>query len=297
MRLKKVGKVKQLANRSFNHSAFVMATLVPTAWMLFANLLQVLLRNAELLNLPRLVGIATGMVWGGIVAWVMNVPQVLYLYRPGGGNKAQRRLFTLSVGGLLISFSALLILGLAQLSLLTVGPISTYILASLVILGLLPTIIGCIKSWRYIYITDPRGVYIAYTGQVLQPYTLYRTGLTWRTPGVEHHLESEESNIHHFRFKDGIFELRYEAVVSFPETPTVPEECKMDPLALYQAASEFLLEHFQEQCAKFTGMQCMKMQPGLKPVEEYVQVPALEPEGYLISIRMQWSGRFKLSDI
>jgi hypothetical protein len=131
----------------------------------------------------------------------------------------------------------------------------------------------------------------------LQPNTLYRTGLTWKTPALEHHLESEENKIYQLHFKDGTFELRYDATVNFPETPVAPEECKMDSLALYEAASDFLLEELQRQCAKFTGMQCMKMQPGLKPAEEYVSVPALEPKGYEVPIRMRWSGKFKLSNV
>jgi hypothetical protein len=132
---------------------------------------------------------------------------------------------------------------------------------------------------------------------VLQPNTLYRTGLTWKTPALEHYLESEENKISRLRFKDGTFELRYDATVSFPETPVVSEECKVDTLAYCNAASEFLLEQLQTQCAKFTGMQCMKMLQGMKPAEEYVYVPALEPKGYEIPIRMRWSGKFKLSDV
>jgi len=132
---------------------------------------------------------------------------------------------------------------------------------------------------------------------VLQPNTLYRTGLTWKTPALDHYLESEEDKISKLRFKDGAFELRYSATVSFPETPVVSEEYKVDPLAHQNAASEFLLEQLQKQCAKFTGMQCMKMLQGLKPVEDYVYVPTLEPKGYEIPIRMRWSGRFTLSDV
>jgi hypothetical protein len=297
MRLRKSGRVKQLANKSINYNAIVVAILIPTAWLLIANLLQHLLRGEKFLSTFRIIAIAAGVVWGGIVAWVINVPQVLYLFRPGGRNNAQRRLFIVSVIGIVISLSALVILGLLQASAIPDGPIITYIVASSVIIGLIPIIIGCAKPWRYIYITDPRGVYIAYTGEVLQPNTLYRTGLTWRTPALEHHLESEENKIFQFHFRDGTFELRYYATVNFPETPRAPEGCKMDPVVLYKAASEFLLRHLQGQCAKFTGMQCMKMQPGLNPVEEYVSVPALEPEGYKIPIRMRWSGKFKLSDI
>jgi len=297
MRFRKKGKVKRLVNKSFNYSTFVIAILVPTTWILFANLLQFFIRGEELLSPHRLVAVAIGVVWGCIVALVTNVPQVLYFYRPGGRSKAQRCLFMMSILGLVISLSALVILGVVQMSLTVNDPILTYIVASLVIIGLLPIMVGCAKHWRYIYITEPRGVYIAYTGQVLQPNTLYRTGLTWKTPALEHHLESEENKIHQLRFKDGTFELRYDATVDFPETPVAPEECKMDPLALYGSASDFLLTHLQAQCAKFTGMQCMKMQPGLKPVEEYVDVPALEPKGYKLPIRMRWSGKFKLSDI
>jgi hypothetical protein len=296
MQFRKRGDVKQLANLSVNYSAFLTAPLIPAVWLVSANLLQFFLRGGDLLRTHRLVAMATGVVWGLIVAWATNVPQVLYFYRPGGKNKAQRRLFVLSALGLFVSLSALAILGIALMSSVEDGPIVTYIVASLMIIGLLPIIRGCAKSWRYIYITDPRGVYIAYTGQALQPNVLYRTGLTWKTPALEHHLESEENKICQLRFKDGEFELRYNATVEFPETPAAPEECKIDPLALYKAASDFLLQQLQKQCAKLTGMQCMKIQPGLKPAEEYVQVPALEPEGYEIPIRMRWSGKFKLSD-
>src|SRR5215470_5528076 len=45
MRYKKGGEVKQLANKSINYSAFVIATLIPTAWLLSANLLQFVLRG------------------------------------------------------------------------------------------------------------------------------------------------------------------------------------------------------------------------------------------------------------
>ncbi|HKX32596.1 MAG TPA: hypothetical protein VJ302_33230 [Blastocatellia bacterium] len=296
MGFRKKGKVKQLANQSFNYSALVKAILIPTLWMLLANLLFHFMRDETLLRPYRMVAVATGVVWGAIVAWVTNVPQVLYFYRPEGGNKAQRRLFIVSVMGLLISLAALAILGLLQVVPVQNGPIFTYVAAGLVVIGLFPIVIGCLKPWRYIYLTDPRGIYIAYTGEVLQPNTLYRTGLTWKTPALEHHLETEENKIHQLRFKDGTFELRYHATVSFPETPAAPEECRLDPTMLYQAASNFLLEQMQAQCVKYTGMQCMKMQPGLKPVEEYVQVPALQPEGFTLPIRMKWSGTFKLSD-
>jgi hypothetical protein len=297
LRVRKGGEVKQLANQSINYSAFVIATLIPTAWLLSANLLQFVLRGQLFLSSYRLVAVATGVAWGCIVAWATNVPQVLYFYRPGGRNKNQRRLFVMSAVGLFVSASALVILGVAQVSPIEDDPFLMCIVASLVIIGLLPIILGCAGTWRYIYFTDSRGVYIAYTGQVLQPNTLYRTGLTWKTPALEHYLESEENKISQLRFKDGTFELRYDATVSFPETPVAPEECKVDPLAYCEAASEFLLEQLQTQCAKFTGMQCMKMLQGLKPVEEYVYVPALEPKGYEIPIRMRWSGKFKLSDV
>ena len=297
IRIRIVGEVRQLANQSINYSAFVIATIIPTAWLLSANLLRFVLSGALFLSPYRLVSIATGIVWGCIVAWATNVPQVLYFYRPGGRNKQQRRLFLASAVGLFISASALAILGVAQLSPIEDDPVLALIVASLVIIGLLPMALGCARSWRYIYFTDPRGVYIAYTGQVLQPNTLYRTGLTWKTPALEHYLESEENKISKLRFKDGVFELRYDATVSFPETPVAPEEWKVDPLAHRNAASEFLLEQLQKQCAKFTGMQCMKMLQGMKPVEEYVYVPAIEPKGYEIPIRMRWSGRFKLSDV
>jgi len=297
MRFRKGGEVKQLANKSINYSAFVLATLIPTAWLLSANLLQFALSGQPFLSPYRLVAVGTGVAWGCIVAWATNIPQVLYFYRPGGRNKKQRRLFVMSAVGLFVSASALVILGVVQVSPIEDDPVLMCVVASLVIIGLLPITLGCARSWRYIYFTDPRGVYIAYTGQVLQPNTLYRTGLTWKTPALEHYLESEENRISQLRFKDGTFELRYDATVSFPETPIVPEECKVDPLAHCNAASEFLREQFQAQCAKFTGMQCMKMLQGMKPVEEYVYVPALEPKGYEIPIRMRWSGKFKLSDI
>ena len=297
LRLRKGGEVKQLANRSINYSAFVIAILIPTAWLLSANLLQFILSGQLFLSSYRLMAVATGAAWGCIVAWAVNVPQVLYFYRPGGRNKDQRRLFVTSAIGLFVSASALALLGVAQVSPIEDDPVLMCIVASLAIIGLIPIILGCARSWRYIYITDPRGVYIAYTGQVLQPNTLYRTGLTWKTPALEHYLESEENKISRLRFKDGTFELRYDATVSFPETPVVSEECKVDPIAHCNAASEFLLEQLQTQCAKFTGMQCMKMLQGMKPVEEYVYVPALEPKGYEIPIRMRWSGKFKLSDV
>jgi hypothetical protein len=294
---RKRGEVKQLANQSINYRAFVIATLIPTAWLAGANLMR-FMSGAELAPGPdRLAAIATGVVWGCIVGWATNVPQVLYFYRPGGGNKKQRRLFVASAAGIFASASALVILGVLQASTIGDDPILTLMVASLAIIGILPLTIGCASSWRYIYFTDTRGVYIAYTGRALQPNTLYRTGLTWKTPALEHYLEFEENKIYKLRFKDGSFELRYEATVSFPETPLAPEECKMDPLAHLDAASDFLLDRLQTQCARFTGMQCMKMLQGLKPVEEYIYVPALEPEGYEIPVRMRWSGNFKLSDV
>ena len=297
IRFKNVGEVKQLANTSINYSAFVIATAIPTGWLLCANLLQLILSGQIVLSYYRLAALITGVAWGGIVGWAVNVPQTLYLYRPGGRNKDQRRLFVMSAVGVFVSASAMVILGIAQVSPIEENPVLMCVTAALVIVGLLPMILGCARNWRYIYFTDPRGVYIAYTGQALQPNTLYRTGLTWKTPALEHYLESEENKISRFRFKDGVFELRYDATVSFPETPAVPEECKVDPIAHLEAASEFLLNHLQTQCAKFTGMQCMKMLQGMKPVEEYVYVPVLEPEGYEIPIRMRWSGKFKLSDV
>jgi hypothetical protein len=296
MRTGKKGNLKQLANRSINYSAFLTAILIPSIWLLFANLASYILRNEKLLQPHRMAAIMAGLVWGCIIAWATNVPQVLYFYRPGGRNKAQRRLFVMTALGLLISISALALLGVALMSSIENGSIIAYTLASLAIIGLLPVIRGCGKSWRYIEINDPRGVYIAYTGQALQPNTLYRTGLTWKTPALEHHLEFEENQIRHLRFKDGAFELRYSATVEFPETPTVPDDCRIDPIALTKAASGFLLDQLQRQCARFTGMQCMKMQPGLRPVEEYVPVPAIKPQGYEVHIRMRWSGKFKLSD-
>ena len=296
MRFRKGGEAKQLANKSINYSAFVIAPLIATAWLLSANLLRFALSDQLFLSPYRLVALATGVAWGWIVGWATNVPQVLYFYRPGGRNKKQRRLFVASAIGIFISATALVILGVVQVSPIEDDPVLMCVVASVVIIGLLPVILGCASSWRYIYFTDPRGVYIAYTGQVLQPNTLYRTGLTWKTPALEHYLESEENKISQFRFKDGTFELRYDATVSFPETPLAPEEYKVDPHAHCDAASEFLLEQLQRQFSKFTGMQCMKMLQGMKPVEEYVYVPTLEPEGYEIPIRMRWSGKVKLSD-
>ncbi|HEU0178917.1 MAG TPA: hypothetical protein VFV58_32025 [Blastocatellia bacterium] len=297
MQFRKGGEVKQLANKSINYSAFAIATLIPTVWLLSANLLHFVLSGQLFLSSYRLAAVATGVVWGCIVAWATNVPQVLYFYRPGGRNKNQRRLFVMSAVGLFVSTSALVILGVAQVSTIEDDPVLMCVVASLVIIGLLPIILGCARTWRYIFFTDSQGVYIAYTGQVLQPNTLYRTGLTWKTPALEHYLESEENKISRLRFKDGTFELRYGATVSFPETPVAPEECKVDPLAYCEAASQFLLEQLQTQCARFTGMQCMKMLQGMRPVEEYVYVPALEPKGYEIPIRMRWSGKFTLSDV
>jgi hypothetical protein len=296
MGTQKKGNIKQLANKSINYSAFLTATLIPTLWLLFANLASFILRNEKLFQPHRITALATGVVWGCIVAWATNVPQVLYFYRPGGRNKAQRRLFVMSAIGLLISLSALALMGVALMSEIENGPIIIYTLASFAIIGLLPVIRGCAKNWRYIEITDPRGVYVAYTGQALQPNILYRTGLTWKTPALEHLLEFEENQIRHLRFKDGSFELRYSATVEFPETPSAPDDCRIDPSALTKAASSFLFDQLQRQCARFTGMQCMKMQPGLRPVEEYVPVPAIRPEGFEINIRMRWSGKFKLSD-
>src|SRR5262245_52840657 len=237
MRTGKKGNVTQLANKSINYSAFLTATLIPTIWLLFANLAPFILRNENMLQHYRLAALATGLAWGCLIAWATNVPQVLYFYRPGGRNKAQRRLFILSAFGLVISLSSLALMGVALMSEIENGPIIIYTLAAFSIIGLLPVIGGCARPWRYIEISDPRGVYIAYTGQALQPNILYRTGLTWKTPALEHLLELEENQIRHLRFKDGSFELRYSATVEFPETPTTPEDCRIDSTALSKAAS------------------------------------------------------------
>src|SRR5262245_65059862 len=116
MRIAKRGNVKQLVNKSINYSAFLTATLIPSIWLLFANLVPFILRNEGLFQHYRLAALATGLVWGSIVAWATNVPQVLYFYRPGGKNKAQRRLFVMSALGLLISLSALALMGVALMS-------------------------------------------------------------------------------------------------------------------------------------------------------------------------------------
>src|SRR5215475_1267082 len=250
MRIGKKVNVQQLATRSINYFAFLTATLIPIIWLTFANMVSYILRNEKLIQPQRLAALVTGLVWGFIIAWATNVPQVLYFYRPGGRNKAQRRLFVTSALGLLISLSALTLLGVALMSTIEDGAMIAYTLEALAIIGLLPVMGGCARSWRYIQITDPRGVYIAYTGQALQPNTLYRTGLTWKTPALEHHLEFEENQIRHLRFKDGSFELRYNATVEFPETPIAPDDCKIDPIALSKAASNFLLEQLQRQCAR-----------------------------------------------
>src|SRR5262245_28182697 len=162
MRYRKGGEVKQLANKSINFSAFVIATLIPTAWLLSANLLNFVLSGQLFLSSYRLVAVATGVTWGCIVAWVTNVPQVLYFYRPGGRNKNQRRLFVASAVGVFVSASALVILGVVQVSPIEDDPVLMCMVASLVIIGLLPITLGCARTWRYIYFTDPRGVYIAY---------------------------------------------------------------------------------------------------------------------------------------
>ena len=60
MQLRKGGEVKQLANKSINYSAFVIATLIPTAWLLSANLLQFILSGQLFLSSYRLVAVATG---------------------------------------------------------------------------------------------------------------------------------------------------------------------------------------------------------------------------------------------
>src|SRR5262245_24163310 len=148
---RKRGEVKQLANQSINYRAFVIATLIPTAWLAGANLMRFMF-GAELAPGPcRLAAIATGVVWGCIVGWATNVPQVLYFYRPGGGNKKQRRLFVASAAGIFASASALVILGVLQASTIGDDPILTLMVASLVIIGILPLTIGCASSWRYIY--------------------------------------------------------------------------------------------------------------------------------------------------
>src|SRR5262245_18933201 len=147
MRIGKKGNVKQLANKSINYSAFLTATLIPTIWLLFANLVPFILRNEGPLQPHRLSAQAAGLMWGLIVAWATNVPQVLYFYRPGGKNKAQRRLFVLSALGLLISLSALALLGVALMSSLPDAPLFTYVLTSATIIGLLPIIRGCARSW------------------------------------------------------------------------------------------------------------------------------------------------------
>ena len=43
MRIGKKGNVKQLANKSINYSAFLTAALIPTIWLLFANLVPFIL--------------------------------------------------------------------------------------------------------------------------------------------------------------------------------------------------------------------------------------------------------------
>src|SRR5215813_13982820 len=145
LRSKKKRKAKRLANQSFNYSAFLMASFIPTAWVLIADLIQFLMRGEVLLLPYRVVAVATGIVWGGIVAWITNVPQVLYFYRPGGGSKKQRWLFILSVLGIVISLSALALLGVTQMSEMPDVPILTYVVASFVMIGLLPIMIGCAK--------------------------------------------------------------------------------------------------------------------------------------------------------
>jgi hypothetical protein len=76
LRIRNGGEVKQLANKSINYSAFVIAILIPTAWLLSANLLQFILSGQLFLSSYRLMALATGAAWGCIVAWAMNVPQV-----------------------------------------------------------------------------------------------------------------------------------------------------------------------------------------------------------------------------
>src|SRR5690606_6130304 len=160
-------------NKSINYSAFLTATLIPTLWLLFANLASFILRNEKLFQPHRITALATGVVWGFIIAWTIHVTEVLYFYRPWGRKSEKRRMYVSSAIGLLISLSALALMGVALMSEIENGPIITYALASFAIIGLLPVIRGCAKNWRYIEITDPRGVYVAYTGQALQPNILY----------------------------------------------------------------------------------------------------------------------------
>src|SRR5499427_6223677 len=145
MRIGKKVIAQQLANRSINYFAFFTATIIPTIWLTFANLVSYILRNENLIQPHRLAALVTGLVWGLIVAWATNVPQVLYFYRPGGRNKAQRRLFVTSALGLLISLSALTLLGVALMSSIEDGPMIAYLLSALAIIGLLPIVRGCSK--------------------------------------------------------------------------------------------------------------------------------------------------------
>src|SRR5262249_31405942 len=115
-RFRKGGEVKQLANKSINYSAFVIATLIPAAWLLSANLLQFALSGQLFLSPYRLVAVATGVAWGCIVAWATDVPQGVYFYRPGGRNKKQRRLFVMSAIGIFLSAFPFTIFGFVPTS-------------------------------------------------------------------------------------------------------------------------------------------------------------------------------------
>ena len=64
MRIGKRGNVKQLANKSINYSAFLTATLIPTIWLLFANLALFILRNERLLQPHRLTALRSGVCVG-----------------------------------------------------------------------------------------------------------------------------------------------------------------------------------------------------------------------------------------
>src|SRR5262245_139405 len=87
---RKGSEVKQLANRSINYSAFVIATLIPTAWVVSANLLQFALTDQLFLSPYRWVAVGTGAVWGCMIGWATNVRQVLYFYRRGGRSKDRK---------------------------------------------------------------------------------------------------------------------------------------------------------------------------------------------------------------
>src|SRR5215475_3665553 len=53
VRFRKGGEVKQLANKSINYSAFVIATLIATALLLSANLLQFVLSGQLVISSYR----------------------------------------------------------------------------------------------------------------------------------------------------------------------------------------------------------------------------------------------------